>query len=293
MLAKMAGVKGVICVWDDESPLPQALPYAQHDVGIPCVWIRAEDGGLLHTLLEASPQAVAELAVTAETLAHAATETLYCVLPGTEPGESVLVHTHTEGINLIEENGFAALLALIDALKGKPMRRTHVFIFASGRYRLPMMQPATAASSGAVTKWLSMHRDLWDGRNGHLKAVAAISAEQLGIADLPEIVFSSNSGIDDVYRNALELRDDPQSIVLRASGTVFGEGQPVHSAGIPVLAFGAEDARLWTDDAQQERFSSSRMLDQIQTMLDCLTLFDEMPKEAIGRVEKRTIRDRL
>ena len=292
-LAKMAGVKGVICIWDEDSPIPQALPYAQHDVGIPCVWVRAEDGRLLDMLLDASPQASAELTVTAQTAAHAATQTLYCILPGTEPDESVLIHTHTEGINQIEENGFAALLALIDALKGKPLRRTHIFIFASGRYRLPMMQSATSASSGAVTKWLEMHRDLWDGRNGHLKAVAAIAAEQLGVADLPEIVFSSNSGMDSVYTKALEQRADPRSIVLRASGSVFGEGQPVHSAGIPVLAFGAEDARLWTDDAQEDRFSSARMLDQIQTMLDCLTLLDEMPKEAIGRIEKRAIRDRL
>ncbi len=203
MLAKMALVKGVICVWDDESPIPEALPYAQHDLGIPCVWIHAEDGALLQTLLDASPQATAELTVTAETIPHAETKTIYCVLPGTEMEESVLVHTHTEGVSLVEENGFAALLALIDALKDKPLRRTHVFVFASGRYRLPMMQPASSASTGAISKWLSMHRDLWDGRGGHLKAVAAIAVEHLGITDLPEIVFSSNSGMDAVYRQAL------------------------------------------------------------------------------------------
>lgn len=292
-LAKVAGAKGVVCIWDGDTPLPQALPYAQHDVGIPCVWISSEDGALLQTLLDASPDACAALSVTAETLPHAQTQTVYCVLPGTEAEESVLVHTHTEGINHIEENGFAALLALIDALKDKPLRRTHIFVFVSGRYRLPMMQPASSASTGAISKWLEMHRDLWDGRFGHLKAVAAISAEQLGVADLPEIVFSSNSGMDAVYRQALEQRDDPRSIVLRASGAIFGEGQPVHSAGIPVLAFCAEDARLWTDDAQQARFSSSLMFEQVQTILDCLTLLDEMPKEAIGRVEKRAIRDIL
>ena len=293
MLAKMALVKGVICVWDDESPIPEALPYAQHDLGIPCVWIHAEDGALLQTLLDASPQATAELTVTAETIPHAETKTIYCVLPGTEPEESVLVHTHTEGVSLVEENGFAALLALIDALKDKPLRRTHVFVFASGRYRLPMMQPASSASTGAISKWLSMHRDLWDGRGGHLKAVAAIAVEHLGITDLPEIVFSSNSGMDAVYRQALEQRGDSSTIVLRASGSIFGEGQPVHSAGIPELAFAAEDAALWTDADACSRFSANRMLEQIQTILDCLTLLDEMPKEAIGRIEKRAIRDRL
>ena len=292
-LAKVAGAKGVICVWDGDTPLPQALPYAQHDVGIPCVWIGREDGQLLQTLLDTPTQCFASLSVTAQTVPHAETQTVYCVLPGTEAEESVLVHTHTDGINRIEENGFAALLSLIDALKDKPLRRTHIFVFASGRYRLPMMQPASSASTGAISKWLEMHRDLWDGRNGHLRAVAAISAEQLGLADLPEIVFSSNSGIDAVYRQALEQRDDPRSIVLRASGAIFGEGQPVHSAGIPVLAFCAEDALLWSDETQHTRFSSARMLEQTQTILDCLTLLDEMPKEAIGRVEKRAIRDIL
>ncbi len=81
--------------------------------------------------------------------------------------------------------------------------------------------------------------------------------------------------------------------MLRASGSIFGEGQPVHSAGIPELAFAAEDAALWTDADACSRFSANRMLEQIQTILDCLTLLDEMPKEAIGRIEKRAIRDRL
>lgn len=292
-LAKMAGVKGVICVWDGGTPIPKALPYAQHDVGIPCVWVHAEDGVLLDTLVESQAESTALISLSAEIVPHAGTQTIYCVLPGMQTEESVLIHTHTEGLGWIEENGFAALLALVDALREKPLRRTHIFVFASGRYRLPMMQPASSASTGGISKWLSMHRDLWDGRNGHLKAVAAIAAEQLGFADLPEIVFSSNSGMDSVYRKALEQREDPHAILLRASGTIFGEGEPVHSAGIPVLAFNTEDARMWTGESLQEQFSSELMLRQIQTILDCLTLLDEMPKESIGRIEKRAIRDRL
>ncbi|MBQ7541656.1 MAG: patatin family protein [Clostridia bacterium] len=290
-LAKMAGVKGVVCIRHDVPSVPDVpLPYAQQEVGIPCVWVGADEGARLLEYMDRTADAEVQLQVTAQALPHACTQTLYCILPGSESGESVLLQTHTEGINAVENNGPAALLALIEALRDKPLRRTHIFIFSSGRFRLPMFR---AASGGCGKQWLSMHRDLWDGKDGHLRAVAALTAEHLGIGDLPDVVFSSNTGLDGVYRKALEHRAVPEAIVLRAYAGIFGEGQPLHEAGIPTLAFAAEDAQIWQRRDLSDRFSAERMLSQIQTMLDCLTLLDEMPKESVGRVQRQPLRSIL
>lgn len=290
-VAGLAGVKGVICVWDDDGSVPDwVVPYAQNDVGIPCVWIGAADGARLQQIMDEHPDAVAQLQVTAEAQLHAQTQTLYCILPGQESGESVIVHTHTEGSGMIDENGAIAMLSLIDALRGKPLRRTHIFIFGSGRYRLPMFKNEQTSCCG---QWLRMHRDLWDGKQGHLRAVASIAVEHLGIADLPDVVFSSNTGLDGVYMRALEHSADAHAVVLRAYSGIFGEGTALHHAGIPCLAFAAEDARLWVHPDDASRFSSQKMLRQTQTVLDCLTLLDDMPRESIGRVQKQPLRSRL
>ena len=292
-LAKMAGVKGVVCIWDDLLHAPQFdLPYFRQNIGIPCVWTGSETGAELDAYMDSVPNAAACLSVSAPLRAQARTRTVYCILPGQESGESVVVHTHTEGANLIEENGAAALLALIESLKDKPLRRTHVFIFSAERNQTPAAGVVFNAATGSVQKWLAAHRDLWDGKNGHLKAAAAIAVQRLGVSDLPDIVFSSNTGLDSVYRKAAEHRLQ-RTILLRAYAGIFGEGQPLHAAGVPVLAFTAEDAQIWTAQDLSRRFSAERMLEQLQTILDCLTLLDEMPRESIGRVEKLPLRAKL
>ena len=186
--------------------------------------------------------------------------------------------------------GNTAMLSLIDALRGKPLRRTHIFIFGTGRYRLPMFKNDQTSCCG---QFLRMHRDLWDGKQGHLRAVASIAMEHLGIADLPDVVFSSNTGLDGVYMRVLEYSADAHAVVLRAYSGIFGEGAALHHAGIPCLAFATEDARLWIHPADASRFSSQKMLRQTQTVLDCLTLLDDMPRESIGRVQKQPLRSRL
>ena len=289
-LAKMAGVRGVICVWDGETPIGRLhIPYAQHGVGIPCVWVDRPAGDLLESYLE-NGEVTVSLRTGCELHAHTRCETVYCILPGTDTaGESVIVHTHTDGCNMIDENGFAALRVLLTALREKPLHRTHVFVFSCGRLRLPMMRTAVSDATGSMRKWLSMHGDLWDGKAGHLRAAAALSVEHIGYAALPEIVFSSNAALDDVYCRAAQVRPDLQAMVLRAYSDVYGEGQPMHAAGIPTLAFASEDLSLYdTAPVAAERFSAELALSQIQTMLDCLTMLDEMPRASIGRVEKRS-----
>src|SRR6185312_490452 len=93
--ARNAGVKGVVVCWtgmpDDEVANqynPFITPYASAsgraapgDPGCPAVWVGEATGNALRTSA-LSGQATATLRLTASITAHAATETLWGVLPG-------------------------------------------------------------------------------------------------------------------------------------------------------------------------------------------------------------------
>ena len=284
-LAKMAGVKGLVCVWDESDSVPERFfPYAQNFVDLPCVWVGAETGRQLTGMLAAGQPLFANLYVYGDVEQHESTKTLYTILPGTQTEETVLLCAHTEGVNVIEENGFAALLSLLRCLRYKPLRRTYIFVFASGQYRLPMVRSGSVGYTGSVQKWLKMHPDLWDGKDGHLRAVAAIVPERLGWHDLPDVVFSSNASLDALYESAVAAQNDPHVLVRAYSGK-FGTGQPLHAAGIPVLAFAADAPVSW-DALPEDAFDGARMQRQLQTILNCISRMEEIPRESVGQADR-------
>lgn len=62
----------------------------------------------------------------AEIEERAFTESFYCIIDGKNKKEAVIVNTHTDGTNCVEENGPIALLQLMKNLKGKELERTHI-----------------------------------------------------------------------------------------------------------------------------------------------------------------------
>ena len=280
-LAKISGVKGLVCIWNgkNERIFKSTVPPVFSETDIPAVWISKEDGERLAALRALRQSAEASLFVQAEKEENETAETVYCMIKGEEAGESVIIGTHTDGTNFLDENGFAAVLALIRCLKEKKLRRTHIFVFASGRLILPVPRTPTASEGGAIEKWLLSHPDLWDGKNGHMKAVAAVTFEHMGLPE--DIVFSSNTATDEAYLRAVADSEDARYTLIRSGNTVFGEGQPLNAEGIPTVAFNG--------DCISGDFSIDRMTEQIQTALDCLMFFEDIPKEAIGRSEKPSI----
>ena len=147
-----------------------------------------------------------------------------------------------------------------------------------------MVRSGSIGSTGAVQKWLKMHPDLWDGKDGHLRAVAAIVPERLGWRDLPDVVFSSNASLDALFESALPAKADPH-ILVRAYSGICGTGQPLHAAGIPVLAFAADAPEAW-DALPEDAFDGSRMLRQLQTVLNCIARMEAIPRESIGQADR-------
>uniref|UniRef100_UPI000561EB48 hypothetical protein n=1 Tax=Microbacterium sp. B19 TaxID=96765 RepID=UPI000561EB48 len=95
---------------------------------------------------------------------------------GIHADESVLVVTHSDGGNAVEENGFIGLLELARDAAETPHDRTIVFVLVAGHLRIP----AVTAHGQATTAWLHAHPEWWSPAADGRTAVAGLVIEHLG-----------------------------------------------------------------------------------------------------------------
>ena len=302
-VAKAAGVKAVICIWKGMSRgmvQGQYLPFIQDYQGIPALWVCEEEGEKLRAAARNGDKVT--LVLEAKKEKNAASESFYCVKRGKNPTEAIIVNTHTDGVNCVEENGPIALLAMMEYLKDAELERSVIFVFVTGHFRLPAFKQNDIQ---ATSKWLKNHRDLWDGRSGYIKAVAGLAVEHLGCREWKdvngeyretnpidiEIVYTGNRVMDAIYYKALEGRTLVRTVTLRGHNILhFGEGQPLMNVGIPQIALVTAPDYLTTaaDDHQMSRFSVDLMYEQIQTFLRALFLIDETDAKTLGKPDPYT-----
>ena len=302
-VAKAAGVKAVVCIWKGmsrEMVKGQYLPFIQPYQGIPALWVCEEEGEKLKEAARNKDKVT--LVLEAKREKNASSESFYCIKRGKNPTEAILVNTHTDGVNCVEENGPVAILAMMDYLKDVELERSVIFVFVTGHFRLPAFKQNDIQ---ATSKWLKNHRDLWDGKSGHIKAVAGVSLEHFGCTEWKdvdgeytqtnpidiEIVYTGNKAVDDIYYRALEGRTKVRTVTLRGHNILhFGEGQPLFNVGIPQIALVTAPDYLTAvaDDHQMSRFDIDLMYEQVQTFLKVVLLLDETPTEAIGKPEPYT-----
>jgi hypothetical protein len=146
-------------VWKGLTPeqaADQYVPFTFPYRDIPAVWVAGEQG---EQLLDSARQgARATLTLDAALSPNAITDTVWTVVEGELSNESILVATHSDGVNAIEENGAVGVLELARMFAAGPRpRRTLVFVFATGHLRLP----AVTGQGQAMTAWLTAHPDWW------------------------------------------------------------------------------------------------------------------------------------
>lgn len=299
-IAKLRGARAIVFIWkglNKELAKGQYLPFILEYQGIPAVWIDEEQGA---KVIEAAQEhRTATITLTADTQRHAYTETFYCMLKGESDKESVIINTHTDGTNCVEENGPIAMLQLINALKDKKLSRNHIFVFVTGHFRLPVFKDSDGGGVQATSKWLSMHRDLWDGKQGHLKAVAGVSVEHLGCMEWEEIdgeykptgkiqtelVYTGNNAMDDIYMDSARERTNVRTMTLRGHNFLhFGEGQPLFNVGIPEIALVTAPDYLCavSENHEMDKFDINLMYDQTATFLNVIERLDETSSKDIG-----------
>ena len=248
--AKNAGVRGVVVAWtglpDDEvvnqyNPFTTSYPAASGlpapgDPGCPAVWV-GDSAGTELAGLAAGGQATATLVLTADITAGAATETVWGWLEGSgDTGEHIIINTHTDGPNAVEENGGLGLLALARHLAALPSRnRDMYFALVTGHFQLPqfsrtIVNPAhPEVGQGAVSTWMLDHPHIWQA------AVLGVTAEHLGATmwtDDPETGQYGPAGGSEwgatytMHRDVLRLVNAEKDAYLSAVRDVNASGWP-------------------------------------------------------------------
>jgi hypothetical protein len=192
--ARNAGVRGVICVWtgmsDDQvanqyNPLTTTYPNSQGlpvpgDPGCPALWIGDGTGRSL-ARSAAIGHANVTLTLTASITPDAATETVWGVLPGSgvDHQRSLIVNTHTDGPNVLEENGALGMLALARYFSKRQRRRDLYFVMVTGHFQPPQFiqeipNQRVVVGNDATSLWMTQYPAIYQN------ALAGLTLEHLG-----------------------------------------------------------------------------------------------------------------
>ena len=300
-LSKLSKAKAVILVWkglNDDCIKGQYLSFIMEYQKIPMLWVNETDG---KKVIEAAKQhKQAKFVLTAEIEENAFTESFYCIIKGKSKKECVIVNTHTDGTNCIEENGAIALLQLIKRFKDSELDRTHIFVFTTGHFRLPHFKDIRTGSFQSVSRWLAMHRELWDGKGDHFKCVANLTLEHMGCKEWRdvdgeykytgeidvELVYTGNEFMDWLYIDTVRERKKVRTMTLRGHNALhFGEGQNFFTMRIPEISLVPAPYYLCvvSDSHEMEKFDIDLMVDQTETFATLIERIERAPSNALGR----------
>jgi hypothetical protein len=306
-----AGALGVIAVWKNMSPgmasgqfLPFTFPYRF----IPALWAAGDDGRQLLAAAKATESANMILNGTLDTTIKAAN--IWTMIEGEKRDETILVISHTDGTNPVEENGFIGLLSIAKQIlaSGKKPARTIIFVAVAGHLRLPDITHHNKEQ--ATTVWLQEHPELWDGKKKHKKAVAALVLEHLGAMEWAdtkdgysptgkpeiEVVYTTSPELQKVVNKSWHLRTAPfrSSIVTPRSIRHLGEGEPLYEAGIPAIALLGIPSYLLseimkegpgiTPEKASELVNFNLVMDQCSASFNILSELTTLPHEGYGKV---------
>lgn len=303
IISKLTGAKAAILVWKglhDDMIEGQYLSFIMGYQNIPMLWVNETNG---KTVIEAAKaHKKAKFVLEARKEENAYTESFYCILPGKNIKENVIVNTHTDGTNCVEENGAVALLELMRNMVGKPLERTHIFVFTTGHFRLPTFKDIRTGSFQSASRWMAMHRDLWDGKKGHSKCVANLTVEHLGCMEWRdvdgeykstgkpevEIVYTGNEFMDKLYIDTVKDRKTVRTMTLRGHNALhFGEGQNFFTMEIPEISLVPAPYYLCvvSDSNEMEKFNLDLMIEQTETFAKLIEKIEEIPTESFGKSE--------
>ena len=248
--ARKAGVKAVIAVWKglpDSTAAGQYLPFTNGYQDLPAVWVAESDG---KDLIDAArTAAVAHLVLDAAVIPFSESDTVWAVAEGGSTDETILVVTHSDGTNSVEENGHIGLLELASQATAAPHRRTMVFVLTTGHLRIL----ALTQHGQAMSAWFDAHPDLWAGRPGQARAVAGLVIEHLGAREFatdpatnaysptgraePELLFATTPETAAIARKDWDTSTPAQTHVSKPSPLIhLGEGETLYERRIPAVA---------------------------------------------------------
>lgn len=301
IISKITKAKAVILIWKglhDEMVQGQYLSFISDYQNIPMLWVNETEGKKV--IAAAKKHKKAKFVLEAEIEENAFSETFYCIIKGENQKENVIVNTHTDGVNCVEENGPIALLEIMRSIKDMKLQRNHIFVFTTGHFRLPHFEDKRTGSFQSVSRWLAMHRELWDGKKEHMKTVADLTIEHLGCKEWrntdgeykytgkPEIdlVYTGNKFMDSLYIDTVKDRKTIRTMTLRGHNALhFGEGQNFFTMGVPEISLVPAPYYLCavSDSHEMEKFDIELMTEQTETFIKLIEKIEKIPARSFGK----------
>jgi hypothetical protein len=302
--AKAAGAIGVVAVWRKEEltaaqAAGQYVPFTFPYRDIPAVWVAGDEG---EDLLKSARQgAHATLKLDATLSPGTVTDTVWTVVEGEVSSESILVVTHTDGGNAVEENGAIGVLELVRMFAKEPRpKRTLVFVFVTGHLRIP----AVTAHGQATTAWLTAHPEWWSGKNGAPRAVAGLVIEHLGALCQPndttklavELTYATNTVMQrileeswaerKIINESRAKRKNCRVLIAQPSCLIhIGEGEPLYQQRIPAIALASVPKYLLAT-TNSDVVDIEVMREQIAAFAHALQRLEETPARELGRAKR-------
>ncbi|HEY2436958.1 MAG TPA: hypothetical protein VGH93_07235 [Solirubrobacteraceae bacterium] len=278
---KSAGASGAIFTFDasPEAMLGQYVPFSSEGPGLPALNVDRETAGTLRTLAAGKPTVRLTLYATREA---ATSPSIVAVLPGDGSTDEVMVvNTHTDGQNFVEENGGVAEVLLARYFhslpKGKRLKRTLVFSAVTGH-----MAPNMPQTKGFIED----HPDII------ARTVAAVTIEHLGVSKWLDEVSSgyyeaSPYEPGGAYCSTTEMvvpliQSIPEHQIDNTAvlhGPVyFGIGGAFFEAGIPAIGYltGPNYLVQIAANGCLDKLNDQLFARQIGWFADLLTRYDKM-----------------
>ncbi|KAH8653782.1 hypothetical protein BX600DRAFT_516021 [Xylariales sp. PMI_506] len=311
--AAAAGVRGVIYNWmnvTSMNALGQYGPFKNNYQGIPAVYVVNKTMEQVQAQID-SPCTIIS---TGQRQRNRQTRTIYTIIEGTDlKNESIILSTHTDGANAVEENGYIGLLAKARELATSKPRRTTILVFVTGH-----LHTAGFTDTGRVMElWFQKHPELWAGNTtSAMKAVFGSCVEHLGAMhwreDLSNNSYYPTGEVQDelLYAATDELAsllgtawEGAKPGVLRANdpnrslAEQSGEGLPFLWNNIPEISLCTSPEwilKVWPADFDERKLMDEQaLIRQVQSFLRVWKAVDGMATADLGVVNYSRIPENL
>jgi hypothetical protein len=291
---KSAGAAGVVFGFDasPEAMLGQYVPFSSEGPGLPALNVDRDTANTLRALATNTPTVRLTLQASTE---PATSPSIVAVLPGDGSTEEVMVlNTHTDGQNFVEENGGVAQVLLARYFnrlpKGKRLKRTLVFSAVTGH-----MAPNMPQTKG----FIEAHPDIL------AHTVAAITLEHLGVSKWldtltggyheaspyePGGAYCSTTEMVVPLIESIPEHQIDNTAVLRGP-VYFGIGGAFFEAGIPAIGYltGPNYLVQIVANGCMDKLNDALFARQVAWFADLLTRYDKMSAQELRTGEPTVV----
>jgi hypothetical protein len=287
---KKAGVVGAILGWtniSDAQAAGQYSPYGRPFQDLPCVWVGKASAAKLHAA--AGTGAKASVILQADRAENVPVDTLYAVLPGQSSEQALIVESHSDGMNFLEENGSIALLGMAKYFASLPKaarKRDIVFVIANHFARADLI---------GAPGWVQRHPEIIR------RTVAWVTVEHLGCREWYDNAAGqyAPSGRDEMSYAITDFKVVAAAMLDGAKGPggkglgdrlaairgprVPGEGAAFYRTGLPGIGyFPAPNYLLaFAGNGHIDKFSKTFMHAQVEGLTRAIQKLDGMSVEQI------------